>query len=273
MTRRRLSSDTRMDRPLTWPAVERGTGPTVVFLHGYPLNHAMWSAQLEDLSQSYTVVLLDLPGYGLADGAQVPETLEAFAATVGSLLTARFTSPIVVVGHSFGGYVALQLYRAHPEIFRALVLTNTRSAPDSHEAKEKRLATLQRLSVPGESLDVDETVHSLVAPITWQAGGGVVETVREMVRDARTAAVRATLRAIAYRPDSTPVLSTIRVPTLIVWGEEDRLIPPPQSQSMVPLIAGSSGVGIPAAGHLPSMEAPGSFNRALQNFLSKALAS
>ena len=157
-------------------------------------------------------------------------------------------------------------------MFRGLVLTNTRSAADSPEAKEKRQATIRRLRAPGQFLDVEETVRGLVAPATWQRGGPVVEQVRGMVRGTPTQTIRSTLRAIADRSDLTPVLSTIHVPTLVIWGEEDQLIPPTQSQSMVPLIAQGSGVGIPAAGHLPSLEAPGSFAVAVQNFLQKVPA-
>jgi 3-oxoadipate enol-lactonase len=253
-------------------AVERGNGTSIVFLHGYPLTHDMWQPQIAPLSQANHVVLLDLPGFGLARGEPVPETLEGFAESVRASISVFSTSPVVVVGHSFGGYVALQLYRQHPEMFRGLVLTNTRSAGDSAEAREKRLATIQRLEAPNQTLDVDEVAKGLLAPATWEAGGPVVTTVREMVGGAPTPTVRATLRAIANRPDLTPVLAEIRVPTLVIWGEEDRLIPPAQSQSMVPLIPAGSGVGIPAAGHLPSLEAPGSFALALENFLHKVVA-
>jgi 3-oxoadipate enol-lactonase len=251
-------------------AVERGQGATIVFLHGYPLNHNMWEPQLVSFSQHHHVVLLDLPGFGLARREEpVPETLQGFAESVRASISVFSTAPVIVVGHSFGGYVALQLYRQHPEIFRGLVLTNTRSAADSPEAKEKRLATIKRLEAPDQTLEVDEVARGLVAPGTWEAGGPVVTTVREMVRAAPTPTVRATLRAIAERPDLTSVLPDIRVPTLVIWGEEDRLIPPAQSQSMVPLIPAAAGVGIPAAGHLPSLESPSSFGLALENFLQK----
>lgn len=255
------------DSDPAWPALERGRGRTVVFLHGYPLTHEMWRPQLDELSSENHIVLLDLPGYGLAQDTSVPETLDGFAETLHRTLTGRIDGPMVVVGHSFGGYIALELIRQHPEVFEGLVLTNTRSEPDTAEAKERRLATVRRLEDSSQHLDIDEVTRSVLAPGTWATGGPVVDTVRAIVRSVRSAAIVGSLKAIAGRPDLSPVLSLIHVPTLVIWGEEDRLIPPAQSRSMVTGISNCSGVGISGAGHLPSLEAPEAFTRALREFL------
>lgn len=253
----------------TLPAIERGKGRPVVFLHGYPLSHEIWQPQLETLSTRHRVVLLDLPGYGLAQEWPVPDSLSGCAEIVHRTLARRFASPVVVVGHSFGGYVALELFRNHPEQFQALVLTNTRSEPDGAEAREKRLATAKRLEDPSQGLDVEETARGLLSPKTWEGAGPLPETVRRIVRNVPSRTIIGTLKAIAGRADLTPVLSTIHVPALVVWGEEDRLIPPAQSRSMVARVRGSSGVGIPEAGHLPSLEAPETFARAMDELLGR----
>jgi 3-oxoadipate enol-lactonase len=247
--------------------LEGGTGSPVVFLHGYPLTHEMWRPQLESLSLGHHVVLIDLPGYGYAQDEPVPETLAGFAGSVHATLAEHLARPATLVGHSFGGYVLLELYRTYPQDFEGLVLTNTRSEADTPEAREKRLGTVRRLEETSQGLDVDATARSLVAQATWEAGGPVVQTVRAMVRSAPTRTVVNSLRAIAGRPDLSPVLSTVRVPTLVLWGEQDQLIPPAQTQSMVARIPGSLGVGIPGAGHLPSLEAPNLFDQALGDFL------
>jgi 3-oxoadipate enol-lactonase len=248
----------------SWPAIERGGGLSVVFLHGYPLDHTMWLPLLETLPNGIHAVLLDLPGYGLASGSSAPDTLAGFAENVHQTLSAHLRGPVVLVGHSFGGYIALQLYRDHPDQFRGLVLTNTRSGADSAEAREKRLATVRRLEDPAQTLDIEATARGLVAPATWQAGGPVVEAARTMVRSARSTAVQSALKAMAGRPDLTPVLPAIRVPSLVIWGEQDQLIPPAETQSMVARIPDATGVPISGAGHLPSLEAPELFSQGLQ---------
>ena len=88
-----------------------------------------------------------------------------------------------------------------------------------------------------------------------------------MVQSARSPTIRNTLRAMAGRPDLTPVLATICVPSLVIWGEEDRLIAPAETQAMVARIPVASGQGIPGAGHLPSLESPKQFSRALGELL------
>jgi 3-oxoadipate enol-lactonase len=252
-----------------FPAQERGTGRTVVLLHGYPLNHNIWTRQLESLSSDHHVVALDLPGYGLAAEDRVPETLSGFAEAVRDRLTRRFRGPVVLAGHSFGGYIALELIRTHPEVVEGLLLANTRSDPDTPEAREKRLATVRRVEDPAQGLDVDATAKGLVAPEEWESKGPAAQAAREIVAHAPPAAVVGSLKAMADRPDLTPMLGDIRVPTLVVWGEEDQLIPTAQTRSMVARIPSSRGVGIPGAGHLPCLERPDAFNHAASGLLER----
>ena len=253
----------------TLPLIERGQGKPVVFLHGYPLNHEIWEPQLELLSDGHRVVLLDLPGYGLAREWPVPDTLAGFAEIVHRTLNQHFSSPVVVVGHSFGGYVALEMFRNNAGQFRGAVLTDTRSEPDTPEARENRLATVHRLEDPSQHLDVEATVRGLVAPRTWESGGPLLETLRRIVQDAPSPTIIASLKAIAGRADLTPVLPTLQVPALVLWGEEDTLIPPGQSRAMVARLRAGVGVGIPGAGHLPFLETPAAFARAVDSFLGR----
>jgi len=212
-------------------------------------------------------VLLDLPGYGLAQGVPAPDTISEFAEEVHQTLTRGFPQPVTIVGHSFGGYIALELIRTHPERFAALVLANTRSEPDSAEVKEKRFATAKRMEDPTQGLDVDEIGRSLLAPTRWERDGELADIIRRIIRAVPSRTIIGSLKAIARRRDATPTLSTIRVPTLVIWGEEDRLIPPDQTRSMVARVKGCRGVGIPAAGHLPSLEAPEAFASEIDQLL------
>ncbi|MCI4325531.1 MAG: alpha/beta hydrolase [Thermoplasmata archaeon] len=251
----------------------QGTGPGVLFLHGYPLQRAMWRPQLLGLSDSYRVGLLDLPGYGTAAAAPVPDTLAGFGEAIRRTVRDQMGGRATIVGHSFGGYIALQLYADHPELFERLVLVSTRSGADSPEAREKRNATARRLASPTEHLDVDEMAKSLLAEATWTEQGPVVAVTRAMVAAASNTTIVRTLSAIADRPDQTPRLGSIRVPTLVLWGANDRLIPPPQTRDLVGGIPGARGVEIEGAGHLGPLERPDAFNAALRGFLRESDAS
>ncbi|HKV89808.1 MAG TPA: alpha/beta fold hydrolase [Thermoplasmata archaeon] len=258
------------DASFVRPPLQKGYGTSVVFLHGYPLNRGMWATQLETLSDRHRIVLPDLPGFGTASGEPVPDTLAGFAAAVAKTLDKAIGGPATIVGHSFGGYIALQLYQDRPDLFHGLVLVSTRSEADAPEAKAKRLATAQRLQTPGEKLDVDAAAQGLVAEAVWKEQGALADAVRGLVASAPNPALVGALKAIADRPDLTPVLAKIGVPTLVVWGAADALIPPERTQTLVPAIPGARGVEIPKAGHLSPLEAPEAFDAAVKRFLPDA---
>jgi 3-oxoadipate enol-lactonase len=248
--------------------LERGAGPPILFVHGYPLHRGMWSPQLTGLSAGHRIVLLDLPGYGTAQDAPVPDSLAGFGDAVRAVVEGNLGGHATIVGHSFGGYVALQLYRDHPKLFDRLVLVSTRSGADTPEAREKRFATARRISEPGGHLDVEEVAKTLVSEATWTGGGPIPEMARSIVAAAPNATVVQTLTAIANRADLTPVLGTIHVPTLVLWGAADRLIPPAQSQALSTGIPGARGVELPGAGHLAMLETPNAFDEAVRTFLA-----
>jgi 3-oxoadipate enol-lactonase len=250
------------------PVLERGTGPALLFLHGYPLHRAMWTAQLESLSDCCRVLLVDLPGFGTANDLPVPDTLAGFARSVENTIRARVGGPATVVAHSFGGYIALQMFQDRPDLFERLVLVSTRSEADSPEARAKRLATAERLAKPSEQLDVDAAVRPLLSEQSRTGRPQVVEAVRALVAAAPNRAMVGALRAIANRPDLTPVLPGIRVPTLVVWGANDELIPPPRTQALRDAIAGSKGIEVAGAGHMSPLEDPPTFDRVVRDFLA-----
>lgn len=246
-----------------------GSGRTVVFLPGYPLDHRIWEPPAGAPAAPYRSVLLDFPGYGVAAALRPPDSIGGFAEAVAQTLREEQLVPSAIVGHSFGGYVALELYRTHPELFSGLVLADTRSIADTPEAKAKRVATIEKLVRTGEKPELDATVRTLLAPATFEGEPAIVELVRAIVRDAAAVAMAASLKATADRADLTSLLGRIQVPALVVWGEDDQLIPPAQSRAMVSEIPGAVSVGIPGAGHLPSLERPGRFFDALAAFVRR----
>jgi pimeloyl-ACP methyl ester carboxylesterase len=255
------------DTPSAILVETRGHGPSVVFLPGYPLDHRIWNEQLTALSDDHTVVLVDLPGFGADWRTTAPETLTGFAESVADTLLSGRQRPATIVGHSFGGYIALKMYLDHSELFDRLVLVSTRSTSDTPEQRAKRLAAAQALEGPDRHLDVEATVRGLVAEASWEASSSAVRVAREAVASVRADSARGALRAMASRPDLTPVLRDVKVPTLVLWGTADRLIPPAETEAMVSIVPQATGIGIPGAGHLPMLETAERFNSALRGFL------
>lgn len=249
------------------PHDDRGAGNPIVLLHGFPLHRGIWKGQLDPLAVGHRVIALDLPGYGQASTLRAPESLEGITAVVDASVHAIASPPAVVVGHSLGGYVALHRYADHPERVRALVLTSTRTEPESEPSVAQRHATIARLRQEGPGGFAVETARNLLAPAN-ASNADLFPVVLQMVRSAPVPAMISSLLALANRPDLSDLLPEVRAPTLVVWGEQDRTIPPEQTKKLVKAIPGAKGVGIPGAGHLPFLENPAAFNQAVLEFLS-----
>jgi 3-oxoadipate enol-lactonase len=249
------------------PCDDRGAGDPVVLLHGFPLHRGIWKGQLESLAAKSRTIAFDLPGFGQAGGMRTPESLEGITAVVDSSLHSIASPAAILVGHSLGGYMALQQYADHPERVRALVLVSTRAAADSPEGAAKRHATISRLRQEGPGSFAVETARNLLAPSNASKPELFVE-VLQMVRSAPVQAMVSILLAMVSRPDFTEMLGDVKVPTLVIWGEEDRTIPADDTKKLVKAIPKAKGVGISGAGHLPFLENPSAFNQAVLEFLS-----
>jgi pimeloyl-ACP methyl ester carboxylesterase len=174
---------------------------------------------------------------------------------------------VILGGVSMGGYVAFECMRLFPERVTALVLANTRAEPDSEEMRETRNEMAFRVAQEGVAVLVELQMDRLLAPDTLQNDEELVENVRTMILDNSPDGVVAALGAMRERPDSTPLLGKIGVPTLAVGGEEDGISTPEVMGAMAAKIPGARHVTIPRSGHLSNLEAPGQFNAALADFL------
>lgn len=243
---------------------EQGEGPLAVFIHGYPLDHTLWLEQLSGLSDIRRVVAVDLPGYGMSErvtGAAL--TMEALADSVAGLIEALEYDQADIIGLSMGGYVALALWEMYPAAFRSLVLANTKSGADSEAAKAGREAQAQSVVSEGREQLAGKLAGALLAPAHDLTAAARLRT---MVESTPVETIVASLRGMAARPDRTGLLSSISVPTLILSGEEDGLIPPLDSHEMSTAIPDSEFLVIPGAGHLTPIERPDAFTEALRSF-------
>lgn len=251
------------------PCDDRGAGEPLVLLHGFPLHRGIWKGQLEALATKSRTIAFDLPGFGQAGAIRTPESLQALTAIIDSSLHSIASPAAVMVGHSLGGYIALQQFADHPERVRALVLVSTRASADSPEAAAKRHATISRLRQEGPGSYAVESARNLLSPSNASKPELFVE-VLQMIRSAPVPSMISTLLAMVSRPDFSDLLGEIKVPTLVVWGEEDRTIPPEETKKLAKAIPGAKGVAIPGAGHLPFLENPSAFNQAVLEFLASA---
>jgi pimeloyl-ACP methyl ester carboxylesterase len=240
---------------------------TLLLLHAFPLNARMWDGQLALADDGWRVLAPQLRGFD--GGADEPPaaTVDDYAGDVIDLLDALHIKQAVVGGLSLGGYVAFALLRLAARYIQGLILADTRPQADTPEAVAGRVRMLQLVQDKGPSAVADEMIPKLLGETTRRGAPAVEDHVRSLVLANSTDAIAGAIRALMSRPDSTPLLASIHVPTLVVVGEEDTATPPALSEEMHKAIAGSQLVRIPRAGHLSNLEQPESFNAALAAFL------
>lgn len=241
---------------------------TVLCIHGYPLNSAMWEPQMEDLAGTVRVIAPDLRGHGRSEPMPGPYSMDLLADDcLGLLDYLGIENPVVVCGLSMGGYVAFEFFRRYPERVAGLILVSTKAKPDTPEGKAARDAAIAKAKKEGVAAVAADMLPKLLASQTYDEDSELVEFVQEMMEDTSLEGMVGALQAMKDRPDSTPTLATIDVPTLIIHGADDQLIPLSEARAMQAAIEGSELVVIPEAGHLPNLEQIDLFSDAVLDFL------
>lgn len=235
----------------------------LLLLHAWPLDTRMWQPQRLALPPQLPVAAPSHPGFGGTPAVGDVMTMGASADRALAAMDERGIDRAVVCGLSIGGYIAFELWRRARERVVGLLLANTRAGADTPEAREKRHATADRLRREGNVLATEPP--ALLAP---DAPDDLRELVRAMIADQPAEAIAAALLGMAERPDSTPDLATIDVPTLVITSTQDQLIAPEISAEMAERIPSARLETIEGVGHLTNLEAPEAFNRLLLDHLA-----
>jgi pimeloyl-ACP methyl ester carboxylesterase len=248
---------------------DRGPGPAVVLLHGFPFDRSIWADQWAKLGDVYRVIAPDLRGFGGTPTPvgvyEIDDMADDVAETIESL---HIEGPVVVGGLSMGGYVALSLALRYPTRVRALILCDTRAEADAPEAAVNRENTARDVESTGKiGTIVEAMIPRLFSPLTRERRPEAIERVHEIMLRSRPAAVAGALRGMARRPDRTEELSKIIAPSLIVVGEDDAITPPSAARVMHDRLPQSTLATIPNAGHLAPVENPAEVNRVILEFL------
>lgn len=243
-----------------------GSGVPVLFLHGFPHNRSLWSPQLGALATPARTICMDLRGFGESAQGE-PGGVDAFADDAATLLDVLGVERAVVAGLSMGGYATFAFWRRHRARVRALVLCDTKAAADSDAARRARVDMQALAQERGSMAVANQMISGMVGRTTREKNPELVDELHRMMSLAPVQGIVDALDALRSRPDSTPDLATIDVPTLIVVGDEDALTPAKDARAMHLAITGSRIEVIAGAGHVSNMERPATFNHVLSEFL------
>jgi pimeloyl-ACP methyl ester carboxylesterase len=248
-------------------AYERaGEGPPLVLLHGYVGDGpATWRRQIDELSAEFTVVAWDAPGAGRSSDPPEPFGMAGYAHCLAGFVERLGLGEPHVVGLSFGGALALELYRRHPAIPRTLVLASAYAGWAGSLPADVAAERLQQALVLAD-LSPDEFVGALL-PTMFSEGtpADSVDAFHASMLAFHPAGFRA--MAIASAGDLRDVLPKIRIPTLLVYGDRDVRAPLTVAEDLHAAIAGSKLVVLADVGHLCNIEDPDAFNDAVRSFI------
>jgi len=247
---------------------QQGQGMPLVLLHGYPFSSAIWHEQQQRLSDHYRVITPDLRGHGQSPAPLGVYEMETMARDVFALLDSLRIEKAAIMGHSMGGYATLAAWRIAPERFLALGLIASHAAADSPERLRQRAQLVEQVSAQGSKPVADLMIPLVFAPGV-PADEPIVEQARNLILNTKPDGIIGTLKGMAARPDSTPILPSINVPALIMVGENDQLIPLSEADSMAAAMPNSTLVTIENAGHMPMLEQPQATTLAIRNFLGQ----
>jgi pimeloyl-ACP methyl ester carboxylesterase len=251
------------------PAATSGAGTPLVLLHAFPLDGRMWAPQVEALAGTYQVIVPDLRGFGAARDQAVEEAgMDLLADDLLRLLDDRGLDRVVLGGLSLGGYVALAFLRRHADRVSGLVLLDTKASADGDQARADRLKMAERVLAEGNDFVPEVMLPKLLGQTSREHRPEVVEKVTALIREQTPEAIAGAQRGMAARAATTDVLATIKVPTLVVTGEEDVVTGPEIGRDLAAGIPGARFLLVEEAGHLVNLEQPEIVNEALLDFLA-----
>lgn len=263
---------------------DEGSGPVLLLIHGMAGSSETWQAALPALAKNYRVIAPDLPGHGRSAKPRGDYSLGAFAAFLRDLLRELDIEKVTVVGQSLGGGVAMQFTYQHPEYCERLILIGSGGlGPDVNW-------TLRLLSAPGAELVLpiiapkpvlnagnkirswltSAGVHSPRADETWRSYSSLAD------RETRQAFLRTLRSVVDYRGQAVSAMNRLylnsEMPTLLIWGDNDKIIPVAHGYAAHEAIPGSRLEILPGIGHYPHAESPAAVVEIIDDFLGVAPA-
>ncbi len=244
-----------------------GAAVPLLLIHGFPLDRTLWTAQARGLADVARVITPDLRGLGESGMPAGAITMGTYADDVCGLLDVLGIKHVIVGGLSMGGYIAFAFYRKFAHRVRGLILANTRAGADSPEGKKGRDENAALAREKGAAAIAERMLPKMLTPKTIAERPAVAEAVRALMARQPVEGVVGALLAMRDRPDSTPTLAEISVPTLIITSAEDTLILPKEAEIMRDAVRGARLVSIPNAAHLSNIEQPDAFNQAVRELI------
>jgi 3-oxoadipate enol-lactonase len=251
--------------------VEQGKGPTVMFAHGFCMDHTMFAAQFEDLPETYRCVAWDMRGHGRSECPPGPWTMQDTVVDLIAFIENTNAAPCHLVGMSWGGMIALRVAMQREDLVRSLVLIDTTAdvyADDLvpvYRGFQEQIA--QNDGIPDEL--AEGTLSIFYGPRFMEADPEALKFHIEREKEMEATALVQGLEVLINRDRLVDRLDEIRVPTLVIHGEVDQALAIAEGEALAAGIPGAELIRVPDAGHSTPLETPDVVNEALAGFFAR----
>ncbi|MEM7454547.1 MAG: alpha/beta hydrolase [Planctomycetota bacterium] len=260
-----------------WNVIDQGEGEIILLIHGFPLDHTMWSGQIEDLSSEFRIIAPDLAGFGKSElherqksDARDQTTIRQMADEVAMLLDKLgVDEPVTYCGLSMGGYIGWEFFRHYRDKIRRLIAVDTRAVADEPQVVRGRATVAKLVLEKGSRQLVRPMSRRLFSMATLANRRELAQSARDTIAACDPRAAAAGSYAMGSRADSSDLLQSIDCPTLVVVGELDVISTPEEMKGIADAIPGAVFETIIDAGHLAPMERPVIFNEIVRKFMAR----
>lgn len=243
----------------------KGYGNPVVLVHGYLENLKMWNSMAEELSSSYQIILIDLPGHGKSKNFDEVHTMELMARELKETLDYLGISNADFLGHSMGGYVILAYAELFPKDIKSFILMNSTSVPDAPEKKEQRLKAVETAQKNLDTL-IKMSIPTLFAEGNLEKLKPEIEFAKELARETSLQGVTAALKGMRLRIDRSFLLEEFPGKIGIILGKYDKAVNPEELKKIIPNKENISILEL-ETGHMAHLENPEASLEFIRKFL------
>lgn len=247
---------------------DTGKGRVVVLLHGYLGSHFIWQSTITNLSKSYRVVAIDLPGHGETACFGYAHSMELMAKCVRAVMDQLRLKKYVIIGHSMGGYVGLAFADLFPDALKGLCLYHSTAYPDSEEKKKDRVRAINVVKA-NKNIYTKTTIKNLFATKNLKYLKEEINFATQIAKGTSQRGIIAALHGMKDRPGRDIILGMVEYPIMMVIGEHDNILPYQQLLDQAQTIRNKTILYLEHDGHFGFLESPRLSNAELRKFLRK----
>lgn len=245
---------------------DTGKGRVVVLLHGFLGSQEIWQQTIDDLSKSYRVIAIDLPGHGNTDNFGYVHTMELMAKSVKAVLEKLNVKRYVVIGHSMGGYTALAFADLFPDNIKGICLFHSSAYPDSEEKKRDRTRSVKVVKA-NHQVYSSEVIKNLFASDHLNDLKKELAFATKIASKTKKQGIIAALEGMKDRPDRSIILGLVNYPIMMIIGAHDNILPAEQLLEQSKMIRHPHVLYLENDGHMGFLESPEVCHKAIRKFL------